>query len=84
MSADLKVLEITGAEAVKRLRKRKLAAGKPFMINAKDLPVKQSYLEYPDNTISLVTIAEDQHSFTVLRNLSGNEATAIRLRFNLI
>ena len=82
--SDLEVLEKTGTEAVKRLRKRKLASGKPFMINSKELPVKQSYLEYPDNTISIVTVAPDSRSFTTVRKLSDTQAQSIRRRFNLL
>ena len=82
--SDLEILEQTGTEAVKRLRKHKLASGKPFMINSKELPVKQSYLEYPDHTISVVTVGPDARSFTTLRKLSGTQARSLRRRLGLL
>ena len=82
--SDLEILEQTGTEAVKRLRKRKLASGKPFMINSKDLPVKQSYLEYPDHTISIVAVGPDSRSFITVRKLSGTQAQSLRRRFGLL
>jgi hypothetical protein len=82
--SDLEILEQTGTNAVKQLRERKLSAGKPFMINTKELPVKQSYLEYPDHTISIVTMADDLRSFITLRKLSGAEAQSLRRRLKLL
>jgi len=81
--SDLEILNKTGTDAVTRLRQRTLAAGEPFMINSKDLPATQSYLEYPDHSISIVTVASDLHSFDIVRKLSNTEARAIRSRFNL-
>lgn len=82
--SDLEVLEQTGTDAVKRLRKQELEAGNPFMINSKDLPAKQSYLEYPDSTISIVTVADDARSFATVRKLSARQAQIVRHRFNLV
>ncbi len=82
--SDLEVLENIGTAAVMHLRKEKLASGKSFMINSADLPAKQSYLEYPDGTINLVTIAPNERSFTTLRKLSVKEADALRRQFNLV
>jgi hypothetical protein len=82
--SDLEVLEKTGTDAVKRLRKQELAAGNTFMINSKDLPSTQSYLEYPDSTISIVTVAPDSRSFVTVRKLSSSQAQAVRRRFNLL
>jgi hypothetical protein len=82
--SDLEVLEKIGTDAVKRLRKRKLASGQPFMINSKELPLKQSYLEYLDSTISIVTVAPDSRSFITVRKLTGTQAQSIRRRFNLL
>jgi hypothetical protein len=81
---DLSIIQKTGTDAVKRLRKRKLESGKPFMINSKELPVKQSYLEYPDKTINIVSIGSDSRSFITVRKLSGIEAVALRHRLKLI
>jgi len=81
--SELEVLNKTGTDAVMRLRQRTLAAGEPFMINSKDLPDSQSYLEYPDHSISIVTVASDLHSFDTVRKLSDIEVQAIRRKFNL-
>jgi hypothetical protein len=81
---NLEVLSVIGTNAVKRLRDDKLASGIPFMINSKDLPRKQSYLEFPDRTIQIVTVSEDAHSFVTLKTLDASQADAVRQRYNLI
>jgi len=81
--SDLEVLENIGTAAVMQLRKEKLASGKSFMINSEELPAKQSYMEYPDGTINIVTIAPDERSFVTIRKLSDTEAQAVRHQFNL-
>jgi len=53
------------------------------MINSEVLPAKQSYMEYPDGTISIVTIAPDERSFATIRQLSAAEAQTLRIRYNL-
>jgi len=82
--SDLQALSNIGTAAVMQLRRDQLAAGKSFMINSADLPAKQSYLEYSDGTINLVTIAPNERSFTTLRKLSNEEAHALRRQFNLV
>ena len=82
--SDLEILEKIRSEAVMRLRVKKLAAGKPFMINSNKLPRKQNYLEFPDRSIKLVTVAHDSHSFIILKELSRSHAQAVRQRYNLI
>ena len=77
-------LENIGKVAVRNLRMRKLQAGHPFMINSKDLPPKQSYLEYPDHSIRIVSISSDTRSFVKISELSSSEADKIRRKFNLI
>jgi hypothetical protein len=81
---ELEVIERIGTNAVKKLRDSKLAAGVPFMINSKDLPSKQSYLEYPDHSIQIVTVSVDAHSFITVRVLDTNEANLVRLKYKLI
>jgi len=81
--SDLEVLENIGTAAVMELRKQQLAAGEFFMINSKDLPAKQTYLEYPDGSINIATIAPNERSFVVVRKLSVTEAQLVRQRFNL-
>ena len=51
--------EISGT-VVRRLRKQKLDKGQTFMIWSGELPKNQSYLEYPDNSIKIVSVAPDQ------------------------
>ncbi len=82
--SELEVIEKIGTNAVKKLRDNKLAAGVPFMINSKDLPSKQSYLEFPDHSIQIVTVSVDAHSFITVKVLDAREADLIRLKYNLI
>ena len=72
------------SDVVRKLRINKLAAGKSFMINAKNLPSNQSYLEFPDHTIKLVGISANQRDFNVISVLSKEEAIQIRKNFHLI
>jgi hypothetical protein len=80
---DVQKLEQTGSNAVKTLRIDKLRKGMPFMINAKELPGNQCYLEFPDGKILLVTISSAGSDFTVLRELSGIENADIRKKYHL-
>jgi hypothetical protein len=54
------------------------------MINAKNLPSNQSYLEFPDHSIKLVGISANQIDFNVISVLSKEEAIQIRKNFHLI
>lgn len=80
---EIQEIEKKGTAAVKRLRLKKLKTGFPFMINSKDLPGNQCYLEYPNGSIVLVTIAKSAKDFTVLRVLSSDEQRILRLKYNL-
>jgi len=80
---QIQEIERTGTAAVKRLRIRKLKSGHPFMINSKDLPGNQCYLEFPDGSISLVTIIKPARDFTVIKKLSQIEGNSIRAKYNL-
>jgi hypothetical protein len=82
--SDLEVLENIGTAAVMQLRKNELAAGNPFMIYSKGLPPVHGYLEYPDGSIDIVTIAPNARSFVTVRKLSAAEAQAVRNQFNLL
>ncbi|KGO91353.1 hypothetical protein [Flavobacterium subsaxonicum] len=73
-----------GATAVRKLRLKKLSAGQPFMINSRSLPQNQSYLEFPDSTIKIVTVAPGGRSFSEIRKLSAQEASEIRMAYKLI
>ena len=76
-------IERKGTAAVKRLRMKKLQNGHPFMINSKDLPGNQCYLEYPNGSMVLVSIVKSARQFTIIRKLSNLEENKIRVRFNL-
>jgi len=81
---EIKVQERKGNDAVKQLRKAKHKKGFPFMINSKELPANQCYLEYPDGRIVLVTIQSPTDSdFTIVHELSAKERDEIRRNFLL-
>jgi len=74
---------ITGT-VVRRLRRKKLESGQPFLIWSNKLPKNQSYLEYPDQSIKIVTVSSNLKSFTIVRELTNVQAQQIRREFNLI
>jgi len=76
-------LERLGTNAVKRLRISKLRHGNPFMINSKSLPSNQCYLEFPDGRILLVTYSSESRDFVTLRELTSEEGSSLRSRFDL-
>ena len=77
-------LKTISGTVVRRLRKQKLEKGNPFLIWSDKLPKDQSYLEYPDRSIKIVTIAPDLRSITVIRKLSARQAQDIRQELNLL
>jgi hypothetical protein len=81
--SELQKIERTGTAAVKQLRRQKLLKGLPFMINSKELPSNQCYLEYPDGTIQLVSLSKTARDFDLIRELSLRESKKLRLKFNL-
>lgn len=52
------------------------------MINSKDLPTGQCYLEFPDGTIKLVQLTDSAKDFNVLKILSAEEEQKIRRKYN--
>jgi hypothetical protein len=80
----LLIKENVGAIAVRKLRKEKLAMGIPFMINVKGLPEYQSYLEYPDGSISLVRLEPAKRDFIEIKKLSDIEISILLEENNLI
>lgn len=76
-------IEKVGTDAVKQLRIDKLTNGLPFMINSKELPSNECYIEYPDGHISLVTLSNSRRDFREIRSLSKMEAAALRKKYNL-
>ncbi len=79
----LQNIENKGTTAVKRLRSEKLAKGLPFMINSKELPSSQCYLEYPNGSIQLVALSKNARDFDVIRELSLQENRQLRTKFGL-
>ena len=77
---ELKAISNT---VVRRLRRQKLDNGMPFLIWSNKLPKNQSYLEYPDNSIKIVTVAPNFKSFTIVEELTNGEAQVIRQELNL-
>ena len=74
---------IAGTKAVRRLRKQELDAGRPFMINLNTLPTGQFYIEYPSGIIQLAVITDSKRDYTILRELSEEEATGLRVQYDL-
>jgi hypothetical protein len=83
MSSIIELKEI-GNTVVRDLRNKKLSDGRTFMIYSDQLPKNQSYLEYPDNSIKIVTVSNDQKSFTIVKELTNKQATGIRKKHNLV
>jgi hypothetical protein len=78
MGSMRKRVEDMGRLALRELRKNKLAAGHPFMINSHKLPSDQCYLEFPEGTFQLVTICRIENDFKVVRKLSKKEQSALK------
>ena len=81
----MSTIELTsskGTNAVKKLREQKLRNGLPFMINVKELSTNQCYLEYPNGSIKLITVAHSTRDIDVIRELTSNEANLLRRRFH--
>ena len=74
---------LAGTKAVKRLRKQELNAGRSFMINLKTLPAGQFYIEYPSGIIKLAVITGSKKDYTILKELSEQEATGLRVQYDL-
>lgn len=81
--SEIKVLENIAIKAVHRLRKETLTSGQPFMINAKDLPPGQCYLEFPDHSIQLVTFVKEKNDFIPVRSLRARDRERLRKRLGL-
>jgi hypothetical protein len=82
--SNIEVIERIGSDAVRRLRKAKLSSGKPFMISSKNLPLKHTYLEFPDRSIKIVTLSSNERDFVVVNTLSITEAASLREKYDLI
>ncbi len=80
---SIKAIQQAGTAAVKQLRKQKFARGIPFMINSKQLPQDESYLEYPDGRMVVVKLSSSANGFVVVKEISKETATSIRLQYHL-
>jgi hypothetical protein len=81
---SIKQLENNGLKAVQILRKTKLSKGQPFMINSRQLPSNQCFLEFPEGSIKVVTIDKKENEFVVLKELSAEEILEVRKKYKLI
>jgi hypothetical protein len=81
--SEAEIIEKNGADAVRKLRLLKLQSGRPFMINSRELPTDQCYLEFPDGKIELVSLAANSIDFSVIRELTSEESVLIRVKYQL-
>ena len=77
---ELKAISNT---AVRRLRLQKLKNGKPFLVWSRELPQNQSYMEFPDHSIKIVTLSADSKSFTIIQQLEESQAQILRTELAL-
>jgi len=73
----------SGSEAVRQLRLQKFKSGNPFMINSRELPTNQFYLEFPEGKIVLAKLTRGSLDFTVIRTLRIEEQAQLRIKFNI-
>ena len=83
-SHSIKQIEKAGTLAVKKLRESKFRNGLPFMINSKELPSDQCYLEYADGTIELVVLSRKDNDFKIITKISTEEGKVIRRQLKLL
>ena len=75
--------EAAGSKAVRNLRLDKFRKGLPFMINSRELPVEECYMEYPTGIIELVKISRTENIFITIKEVSAKESSLIRSKFQL-
>lgn len=80
---EIEVLGNIATKAVRRLRTETLFSGQPFMINVKELPPNQCYLEFPDHSIQLVTFVQEKNDFVPVRKLRARDRERLRKRLGL-
>ena len=79
----LQIKQPAGTDAVKRLRKKKLKLGHPFMITVKALPAGQFYIEYPSGIIKLAAISTSKRDYEILKELNVQEINELRMKYAL-
>jgi hypothetical protein len=72
-----------GTNAVRRMRQQKLHNGQPFMINMRELPEDQCFMEYPDGSMAHIAFIGPSREFKTIRKLTITEAGELRRRFHL-
>lgn len=82
--SELELLENVATSAVHRLRAETLNAGQPFMINIAGLPKNQCYLEFPDQSIQLVSFEKHKSDFSVIKQLSTRDNIRLRKSLGLV
>jgi hypothetical protein len=82
----IKQLEKSAIQAVRILRESKLKNGLPFMINSENLPSDQCYLEYPNGSITLVSLSRKSSDFEIIVEYSrdSEESRQIKKKYNLV
>jgi hypothetical protein len=81
--SEIEVLENIASKAVRRLRTETLTSGQPFMINIDGLPPNHCYLEFPDNSIQLVSFSQAKNDFVPVRKLRARDRERLRKRLGL-
>lgn len=81
---NIKQLEANGFKAVQLLRKAKLKKGQPFMINSRQLPSDQCFLEFPGGSIKVVTVSKKENEFVVVKELTDKEIQEVRKKYKLV
>ncbi|HEY2720691.1 MAG TPA: hypothetical protein VGI82_03140 [Chitinophagaceae bacterium] len=79
-----KIDEKSALRAIKKLRKKKLNQGLPFMINSDTLDTTQCYLEYPDGSIKIVEADTRERDFQIVLELSMDDANKLRKKLKLL
>jgi hypothetical protein len=83
MVLKMEELEQLGTNAVRELRINKFKSGNPFLINSKDLPSNQCYLEYANGKIILSSFSSGSHDFVTIRELTDRESATLRSKLEL-
>ena len=71
-------------DTIKELRKKKLSAGIPFMINSDILETSQCFLEYPNGLIKIVEADSKGCDFIILVEYNLKDSNRWRKKLKLI
>lgn len=73
----------SAGKAIRKLRKKKLSLGLPFMINSDVLETNQCYLEFPDGSIKIAEANTKEKNFDIVLELSQKDAELLRKKWKL-